>query len=98
MEANVRALEARDPAGEARARYDQVAQWLTGNAGARAAEGIAWLNRLCADLGIPGLRSYGLRPEHVPLVVTKARQASSMKANPVALTEDELTEVLSRAL
>jgi len=44
------------------------------------------------------LAAYGLRPDDVPAVVEKASRASSMKANPIKLTTEELTEILSNAL
>jgi alcohol dehydrogenase class IV len=34
----------------------------------------------------------------VPALVAQAKQASSMKANPVTLSDADLTEILSRAL
>jgi alcohol dehydrogenase class IV len=49
-------------------------------------------------LKIPRLGKYGIREEHVADLVAKAANASSMKANPVALTPDELAETLRKAL
>jgi hypothetical protein len=34
----------------------------------------------------------------VPIIVEHAAKASSMKANPITLTNDELTESLTRAI
>jgi alcohol dehydrogenase class IV len=34
----------------------------------------------------------------IPVVVSQAQKASSMKANPIPLTESELTGILTRAL
>jgi alcohol dehydrogenase class IV len=45
---------------------------------------------LCADLGVRPLGAFGIRPEDVPALVTQAGKASSMKGNPIALTEKEL--------
>jgi alcohol dehydrogenase class IV len=98
IEANVRALTAREPASATLARYAQVARWLTGQPNAQPNDAVRWLTQLCADLGISPLRAYGLHTQHVPSLVEKALQASSMKANPVALSREELTDVLLRAL
>jgi alcohol dehydrogenase class IV len=98
MEINIRALRARAAEGESLARYTVVARMLTGNAEARAEDGAAWVSRLCRELEIPPLATYGVRPEDVAALVEKAAQASSMKGNPIALTPDELAEVLTRAL
>jgi alcohol dehydrogenase class IV len=98
MAANLRALRQRAPGSDALRRYDEVAQLLTGKPGATADDGVAWVRELVADLKIPLLRTYGIGAEHVADIVTKAAQASSMKANPVVLTPDELAEILRQVL
>ena len=75
-----------------------VAQALTGQAHATAADGIAFVQALADELAVPGLGSYGMTGEHIPDLVGKAAAASSMKGNPLALTTAELTEILERAL
>ena len=47
---------------------------------------------------IPRLGSFGVQREHFPELVAKAANASSMKANPIVLTPEELTEILESAL
>ena len=98
MAANVRALRERAPSSEALRRYDEVARLLTGRPQATADDGVAWTRELCRALQIPPLRMWGLTEADVPVVVQRAMQASSMKANPVTLTAEELSEVLSAAL
>ena len=98
MEANLRALRQRQPAAETLRRYEEVARLLTGSATTTAELGVEWVRKLVADLGIPSLGHYGLKPEHMAELVEKASQASSMKANPIVLTRDELAGILQRAL
>ncbi len=98
MDVNIRALRARGPHSPALDRYQTVARILTGRPDATAEDGVAWVSEICRDLSIPALRSYGLGDEDVPRLVANAAQASSMKGNPIALTPEELTEVLRRAL
>jgi alcohol dehydrogenase class IV len=98
MEANVRALRQRQPSAEPLRRYDEVARLATGSATATAEAGIEWVRKLVTNLKIPGLGQYGLKREHTAELVGKASQASSMKANPIALTPDELAWILERAL
>lgn len=98
MKGNLRALKERQPEGEALARYDQVARLLTGNATAKADDGLAWVAQLVADLRIPPLRSYGIAPTHASELVSKARNASSMKANPIQLNDAELTQIFEAAI
>ena len=61
-------------------------------------DGVAWIADLCAALEIPGLARHGLTAARMPELVTKARAASSMKGNPIALTDDELTEIATASL
>jgi alcohol dehydrogenase class IV len=98
MAANLRALETRAPDSPVLTRYAQVARFLTGNPKASPEQGVRWIRDLCADLSIPPLHAYGLAATDVPLLVEKATQASSMKANPIALTPEELAETLTNAL
>jgi alcohol dehydrogenase class IV len=98
MEANLRAIRQREPAAETLRRYEEVARVLTGNTNATAEAGVEWVRELVADLRIPSLGHFGLKREHTAALVEKASHASSMKANPIALTPEELAGVLERAL
>ncbi len=98
MEANVRTLRERAPGCDALRRYDEVARLLTGRPQATADDGAAWTRELCRALHIAPLRTWGLTQADVFGVVQKATQASSMKANPVTLSVDELNAVLAAAL
>lgn len=97
FEANVAALRQRDPGSEALRRFDEVGRLLTGEARAGAAEAVVWTRDLVRDLGIPSLGALGLTREQIPGLVEKAARASSMKANPIPLTPEELMSVLERA-
>jgi alcohol dehydrogenase class IV len=98
MDANLRALRERAPQHPSIARYDEVARLVTGWPEAAAEDGIDWVRRLAARLRIPPLRCYGLAEADVEPLCAAAAQASSMKANPVALTPEELTGILRAAL
>jgi alcohol dehydrogenase class IV len=95
---NLRALRARTPDHPAIPRFDEIAALVTGRAGASAEEGIAWIRELCGALAIPGLGRYGVGEADLPALVAKAKAASSMKANPLPLTDDELMEIAARSL
>jgi alcohol dehydrogenase class IV len=97
MEANVLALNARQPDSPALQRYDEVAQILTGNTQSTAMDGVDWVHQLCAELQVPPLRDYGLAEVDFPTLIDKATLASSMKGNPIVLTKKELAEILQRA-
>jgi alcohol dehydrogenase class IV len=97
VEANTRALEERGERG-ATTRFDHVARWLTGHPGARWPEAVEWLRAQVAELAIPRLSRYGLTSADVPTLVDQASRASSMKANPIVLTPDELRWILTSAM
>jgi len=91
---NVKALKTRQPDSPSLTRYGEIAQLLTGKSEAKAADGVAWLQELCAELKVPSLTEFGLTEEDFPEVVAKAKKSSSMKGNPIELTDDELMEIL----
>ncbi len=98
MRANVAALRARAPENPALGRYEYVARLLTGDARACAEDGAAWVAELAGELEIPPLGRYGVGAANVAPLVEEAARASSMKGNPVALTAEELREILTRAM
>ncbi|MDF2773182.1 MAG: iron-containing alcohol dehydrogenase [Geminicoccaceae bacterium] len=95
---NVRALRAREPSSPALGRYDEVARIVTGKHGARAEDAAAWLEELVVELNVARLGIYGVREEDISRVVAAARHASSMKGNPIVLTDGELVETLRAAI
>jgi alcohol dehydrogenase class IV len=94
---NLRALRTREPGHPAVARFAGVACWLTGRPDAAAEDGIAWVEGLCRDLGVRGLAALGLAPAGAPALVARAKAASSMRGNPIVLTDEELAEIVERA-
>jgi alcohol dehydrogenase class IV len=98
MEANLQVARQQAVAGDLCARYADVARLLTGDPSATPEDGVRWVRGLVADLRIPPLCTYGITSESVPALVEKAARASSMKANPLPLTPDELKAILQAAL
>jgi len=94
MEKNVQALQSRAPGSPALARYDDIARLLTGTPTALAVDGIEWVQDLCTVLSVPPLAVFGLKEQDFPTLVAKSQKSSSMKGNPIALTGDELMEIL----
>jgi alcohol dehydrogenase class IV len=95
MAANVAHLR-RSSAPEATAvleRYTVVARLLTGRETARPEDGVEFVRDLSRELQIPSLAKFGMGPEHAREIVEKSARSSSMKANPVVLSNEELTEV-----
>ena len=97
MEVNVRALQQRDPASPALAKYDETARFLTGNNSAKAADAVTWVRELCMSLKVPSLVQFGLKQQDFEIITAKAKKSSSMKGNPVELTEEELLNIIGQA-
>jgi len=98
MEANVKALETRQPNHPAIKRFTEIAQILTGEKQATALDGLKWTSELVEALEIPGLSQYGMGEENFPEAIEKTMKANSFKGNPVPLNAEELREILEKAL
>lgn len=98
LEVNLKALQSRAPESPAINRYNEVARIITGQSTNRASEGINWIQELCLQLQVPRLAEFGIKEGDFSTIVAKSKDASSMKGNPISLTETELLEVLKKAL
>jgi alcohol dehydrogenase class IV len=98
METNLRALRQRAPANDSLSRYEDIARLVTGRTGATAEDGVQWVRSLVSDLQVPRLGAYGITSAHSAELVANAARSSSMKANPIVLTPEELAATLQRAL
>jgi alcohol dehydrogenase class IV len=107
IEANVRALRAQGPHPDVR-RYAWIGEYFIGQGKMLTSEErapgkdpierlIIETSALVRDLHIPPLSSFGLTPEHIPEIIALARKSSSMRYNPVDLSDEALTEVLLKA-
>lgn len=76
-------------------RYADVAQALGGEG---AKDGVERMRSLCKQMGVPGLATFGMTGSDVPDIAARSRLTSSMKANPVDLSDRDLEEILVRAL
>jgi alcohol dehydrogenase len=99
---NIAALETRDAGSPVLERYATLGRVLAALADSTPARDarralVATLREWTARLAIPGLGTYGLDEAGIPAIVADAR-GSSMKTNPIALTDDELALVLRDAL
>jgi alcohol dehydrogenase class IV len=98
METNIFALRTRQPKSPVIERYNEVARLLTGDENAIADVGMVWIRELCQGLNIRPLNEYGLNSDDFPALVEQSQKASSMRGNPVALTDTELMNILVHAI
>lgn len=82
----------------AMAKFIHVARLLTDNPNAGIDDGIRWLDALCSHLAVRPFSKYGVTESHINEIVAAAKRASSMKGNPVPLTDAALKNVLRQAL
>lgn len=98
---NIAALEARDQGNRALSRYAAVGRLFTGMGGAEDREAcwalVSALESLTGRLGGQRLLSFGVTESSIPALVADSR-GSSMKTNPVLLTDDEISAILRASL
>jgi alcohol dehydrogenase class IV len=110
---NISALESREPGNRALLRYAAVGRLFAGSALAAVADVaadvaadddrrartslVSALESLTAGLGVARLSAFGITESSVPALVADSR-GSSMKTNPVVLTDDEIAEILRASL
>jgi alcohol dehydrogenase class IV len=98
IEANVRAARSSPSGAAVLERYAEAARLLTGQLAASVQDGLAWIRETLTLLNVPGLATFGLRPQEVADIAAKALVSSSMKGNPVPLSHADLKTVLLQAL
>lgn len=97
---NIAALRVRAPESQALAKYARVGTLLSGGAsdGDEALDAlVAILREWTVRLSLPPLSGYGVTRADVDRVVAESR-GSSMKTNPIVLTDDEIREIVVRRL
>lgn len=97
MEANIRAAGEQGDRAITQ-RYIEIARTLTGDPEADARDGISWVHRLCVEMAIPPLREAGLSLAECDRLIPLSQRASSMRGNPVPLSDAELRGILEAAL
>ena len=95
IETNIEALKEN---GKDLSKFTELARILTGSEGAVAEDAIVWTENLVRELKIPSLSEDGLSEADFPVLVQKAKAASSMKGNPVVLNDAQLKWILEKSL
>jgi alcohol dehydrogenase class IV len=97
LRVNWKAIQERLPGSTAESRFRELGRILTGNREAGAVEAIDCVEGWIRWLGVPGLAAYGIQPSDFGRIAAKGMQSSSLKGNPLPLTEEELVAVLEQA-
>ena len=94
MLVNAEALASRGNDPEKLSRFEEISRWVTGRENASIIEGIEWIGSLCKSMKIPQLSELGIKKEDFPAIIAKSKKSSSMKGNPIQLTEQETENIL----
>jgi len=102
IRANIVALTEREPGSPALAKYAEAGRILAalppGTRDETARVGLVdILHDWVKQLEVPGLSAFEMTAEHIPVIVADS-PGSSMRTNPIALTDEELTAILESAL
>jgi len=98
---NIQSMRQREPDNPALKRYAEMAEWLTGrqfdDQSIAHDELINCLRQWVDQLKLPRLSSYNITEADFERIIKNAR-GSSMKTNPIVLTDDEIRAILSARL
>lgn len=98
---NIRLLQAREPDSPALWRYSHVGKVLANDMRLGEQQGLDVLVQVLEDwtqqMGLARLSEYGMQVDDIPRVVANCR-GSSMKTNPLVLTDDEVAAILQARL
>lgn len=98
---NISAMTLRDPANPALAKYAQIGRLLSGrtehNDTMACHSLVETLTNWTEHMQLPPLRVYGIGTPDIAHIVAHCR-GSSMKTNPVTLTDTELTDILTQRI
>jgi alcohol dehydrogenase len=102
IRANITALTERAPDSPALPKYAEAGRILAGLSptirdGAARVALVDTLHDMVEALDVPRLSTFEMTADHIPLVVADS-PGSSMRTNPVELTDDELSEILRGAI
>jgi alcohol dehydrogenase class IV len=104
INANIQALRAQDPTDASRGltRYATIGRKLPGFDSVDDVEAIdacvQFTSNLSCELNIPPLKQFGIQFGHLAEMVSLSRKASSMRFNPVVLSDASLTAALGLAI
>lgn len=98
---NILALQERASASSALHRYAEAGRWLAQNETLRDSDAqhalVGILEQWTTELGIPRLKHFGVTEADVDRIVRNSR-GSSMKTNPIELTDHEIATVVRSRL
>jgi alcohol dehydrogenase class IV len=95
---NSKALKSRSPDHPSLERFTLISKLFGSESPATAENVIHWIDNFCQHAKIQPLSILGLSESQFDEIIEKARHSSSMKGNPITLSDDELRTILQRSL
>jgi alcohol dehydrogenase class IV len=95
---NISALRERSPDHPVLVRYATIAKLLSGDPAAPPEASIKWVHNFNSYANIKRLSSFGLVESQFRDIIDKSVKSSSMKGNPITLTEAELRNILQMSI
>ena len=96
IQTNLQALHDRQPNHPAIAKYDEAATLILNQPNATHHHLCDWIQQTLIDMRIPTLQQAGLTPDQFMPTLQQAQQATSMKCNPIELTQNELYHLVEQ--
>lgn len=97
LKINLQALRQRSNDNLTLNKFKTIARLLTSNQDAKPEDAVEWIEQSCSMFSLRKLRDFGIKRADFSDIIVKAQKASSMKGNPVKLTEKELELILETA-
>lgn len=79
------------------ARFEDIAAWVLPDGRRSIEDAVEWFKALNETLSIPRLAALGIHPAEHAKIIEKSLVSSSMKGNPVQLTEGDLRTILENS-
>lgn len=98
MVANVTALATQSPDHPVLERYRTIAKLLCNDPEATIDTGIQWVREVLDHMKIQSLSKFGLIEDKFPSIIEKAIRSSSMRGNPITLSDVDLRNILQWSL
>jgi alcohol dehydrogenase class IV len=95
---NAKLLTKRGSNSQFLSRFSDIAKWVTGNEEAKIMDGIDALRNIATSMNIPKLSEFGIKKSDFPAIIEKSKKSSSMKGNPIKLSDIEMENILDLSL
>jgi len=100
VEMNFKALLTKNPVDSIVKKYRQLCKLLLDkeiDPKDGVSPAVEFLHGLCEKMAIPSLTSFGINKDDIPSIVAHSR-GSSMRFNPVELSDEELITILEKTI